>query len=236
MMKLKSNSLFHIHTYRCGHAASLPDETYVLKAIEAGAESIWFTDHAPFPGDPFGGRMKYEELKAYIYDMMAIREKYNGQIAVHIGLEIEFFPSFDRQGYYRELHDNKGIECLLLGQHMAEIGLGEYSFIWNQDVLEEKEHIVLGNAIVQGINRGYFDAVAHPDRIFRHRKGWDGEMRLIAEEIISAAKEKGIPLEQNRASKREKHQYWPEFWDMAERIGIGIIQGIDAHDPQELRL
>ena len=30
---------------------------YVKRAIELGAHSIWFSDHSPFPGDPFGNRM-----------------------------------------------------------------------------------------------------------------------------------------------------------------------------------
>jgi histidinol-phosphatase (PHP family) len=51
-----------VHTYRCGHAENVSDEEYIKKAISLGASGIWFTDHAPFPGDPFGNRMKYSEL------------------------------------------------------------------------------------------------------------------------------------------------------------------------------
>ena len=44
-----NKTAFHVHTYRCGHAENISDETYVKKAIELGVKSIWFTDHAPFP-------------------------------------------------------------------------------------------------------------------------------------------------------------------------------------------
>ena len=52
-----NKTAFHVHTYRCGHAENISDETYVKKAIELGVKSIWFTDHAPFPDNPFGARM-----------------------------------------------------------------------------------------------------------------------------------------------------------------------------------
>lgn len=55
MIEIKSTDIFHVHTYRCGHAEEVGDEEYVIKAIELGATGIWFTDHAPFPGDPFRG-------------------------------------------------------------------------------------------------------------------------------------------------------------------------------------
>ena len=58
--------LFHIHTHRCKHASSEADVEYVEKAIELGARKIVFTDHAPFPDNPFGNRMDIEELPEYI--------------------------------------------------------------------------------------------------------------------------------------------------------------------------
>ena len=38
-------TLFHMHTYHCGHASSEPDIAYIEKAIALGAERIVFTDH-----------------------------------------------------------------------------------------------------------------------------------------------------------------------------------------------
>ncbi len=64
MITVGKNDVFHVHTYRCRHAENIPDRDYVEKAIELGAEGIWFTDHAPFPGVPFqrAHRMLCEEL------------------------------------------------------------------------------------------------------------------------------------------------------------------------------
>ena len=62
MIKIDNNNLFHVHTYRCGHAENITDEKYIIQSISKNYKDIWFSDHAPFPGDPFGGRMKYNEL------------------------------------------------------------------------------------------------------------------------------------------------------------------------------
>ncbi len=104
---------FHVHTSRCGHAENVSDEEYVRAALTVGATGIWFTDHASFPGDPFRSRMKYSELDEYLSSLTKLKYKYSGQIDIHIGLEIEFFPSFDQEGYYQKLRNNTDVEKFL---------------------------------------------------------------------------------------------------------------------------
>lgn len=43
------------------------DREYVEIAIALGATRIIFTDHAPFPGNPLGNRMPYEQLTAILF-------------------------------------------------------------------------------------------------------------------------------------------------------------------------
>jgi histidinol-phosphatase (PHP family) len=233
MMNVDKNDLFHVHTYRCGHAENVPDEAYIEKAISLHAFGIWFTDHAPFPGDVFGNRMKYSELDEYVDTLSELKRKYAGRINVHVGLEIEYFPKFERDGYYEKLLSDKRIELLLLGQHMAETQDGSYTFSWDKEQLKKEEYIALGNATVQGIRSGYFGAVAHPDRIYRRKREWTEEMSDMADRIIISAQKMGIPLEQNESSKKQSFHYWKEFWEKAEHTKI--IHGLDAHSVGELR-
>ena len=139
-------------------------------------------------------------LDEYIATLSELKQKYAEFIQVHIGLEIEYFPSFDQ--YYKELKSMPGIEILLLGQHMAEIAPGEYTFAWNVDMLDKEEYIVLGNAQVEGMLSHYFDVVAHPDRIFRRQTKWSADMDVMAERIINTAVRCNMPLEINESSKR----------------------------------
>lgn len=99
MENRKLDTVFHVHTFRCGHAEKVPDECYVIRALEMNAGDIWFTDHAPFPGNPFGNRMKIEQLPEYLETLTTLKEKYAERIRVHIGLEIEFFEGYAE--YYR---------------------------------------------------------------------------------------------------------------------------------------
>ena len=226
-----STEIFHVHTSRCRHAEDTSDEAFILKAIELGATGIWFTDHAPFPGNPFRNRMEYDELNEYISTLSQYKEAYSDRITVHIGLEIEYFPSFS--SYYEELNSNENIEMLLLGQHMAEDIPGHYTFSWEKERLKEEEYIALGKATIEGIQSGYFQAVAHPDRIFRRRKVWNEEMKTISEEIIKAAQLRNMPLEINMSSMRQNTHYWPQFWELVPST-IEKVKGIDAHFVEEL--
>lgn len=231
MATLNDKGLFHVHTFRCEHAESVPDEVYIRKAVEIGASDIWFTDHAPFPGNPFKNRMAMDGLPEYLSTLSALKKAYSPLIGVHIGLEIEYFPSFDKSGYYRYLTDNTEIELLLLGQHMAETSNTPlaYTFSWDKEKLKSEEYAALGEAIIEGICTGYFGAVAHPDRIFRRCKNWTRQMEDMSNRIIETAMKNKIPIELNQESMHRKSHFRPEFWDIAKLHDVNIIQGLDAH-------
>ena len=232
---IHQNDIFHVHTYRCGHAEDIDDEAYVEASIRLGKSGIWFTDHAPFPGNPFRNRMRYSQLEEYLSSLTGLKDKYEGIIDVHVGLEIEYFSSFDKDGYYRYLREDPRIEILLLGQHMAEDPRlpGLYTFAWKKDDLQKYEHKMLGEAEIKGIRSGYFDVVAHPDRIFRRCRIWTKDMDKIADRIIAAAIKQCIPLELNMHSVKTKGHYWPQFWEKLPDDSKRIV-GLDAHSLSDL--
>lgn len=227
--------LFHVHTYRCGHAENVPDEAFVKRAIELGASRIVFTDHAPFPGDPFRGRMKSNELDEYITSIRGLHNKYSGEIEVLCGLEVEYLPSY--KNYLEHLREKT--DLMIIGQHFYEID-GKYSFELPKEELVENECMCASLAIIEGIETGLFDVVAHPDRIYRRRKHWESDMAIFGTNILFAAKINNIPAEINNSSKGHKHHFWPEFWKMIETDDAlrecKIVKGLDAHYLEELRI
>lgn len=222
--------IFHVHTYRCGHAEDADDYEYVERAIKLGAARIVFTDHAPFPGDPFGGRMSIESLPKYINEINKLKTRYEGDIQILCGLEIEYLPSFGE--YYKLLKAMDDLDLLVLGQHFYEQESGLYSFC-----LENKSQVYVGlcDAIANGIRTGYFDVVAHPDRSFRKRKKWTENEQEAAMKIVNAAIDTGssIYLEKNYSSMRQKNYYRPEFWELLDNYE-NIIYGYDAHSLKEI--
>ncbi len=235
MINVKDTDIFHVHTNRCGHAGDEQDEAYVQKAIELGVTGIWFSDHAPFPLNPFRGRMKMETLPEYLYSLFRLKRKYEDDIDIHIGLETEYFEGYDMIGYYDYLRSQSEIEFLLLGQHMGyDEKTNDYTFHWDKEKLIACEYSQLALEIVKGIQSGYFDAVAHPDRIYRRKKEWDPFMEMIAGNICQNAANYGIPLEKNLHSMKEKNQYWAQFWEMADDLGANAVFGYDAHSTSQM--
>ena len=222
--------IFHVHTKRCKHAEDVEDEAYVKKAIELGATRIVFTDHSPFPGNPFGNRMDYEELPEYIDAMQSLKNKYKHQIEILCGLEVEYLPSYD--AYIKELKELGDFDVLILGQHMYE--LIDRPLHWSFELADKSnEHEFLAEAMINGINTGYFDVVAHPDRIFRRCKDWTETCNHIAYEIGVSAARASMPLERNFSSMQRKKQYREEFWDKIQDSMLAV-DGIDAHSINEI--
>lgn len=224
------NHLFHVHTYRCGHASNESEEEYIKKAINYGVKKITFTDHAPFPGDPFNMRMRFSELSEYISILKELKNAYKGLIEVGIGLEIEYLPSY--RGYYEALRANSEIEILMLGQHHYELSDGSWSF----------EHDVSNSGIefmksqISAVKTDYFDVIAHPDRCIKYNKtGWNEDIRSLSEELIKECNKHNVKLEKNLSSMRGDKLYWPEFWSLVPGDSE-IIIGYDAHSTSELVL
>lgn len=221
------NEIFHVHTWRCKHAADDRDYEYVEKAIDLGAGRIVFTDHCPFPGDPFRSRMDMEQLEEYILTLSQLKKEYASRIEIITGLEAEYLPSYDN--YYSELKKTEGLDLLILGQHMFEHEDGSLSF---GDEDKSIEYVGLCRAIVDGIKTGYFDVVAHPDRSFRRCKTWTADMEHAGLEIIREAQKNNILLERNFSSMKHKKHYWKQFWS-EEALEISIY-GYDAHSVEEM--
>lgn len=228
--------LFHVHTFRCRHAGDEPDAAYVEKAIRLGADKITFTDHAPFPGDPFDCRMGMDELPDYFASLTALRERYAGRIEIGIGLEIEYLPGF--ADYYRELIGRADLDFLMIGQHFYQHADGTYSFSDSPTVRAAEEANGVIEAIISGIQTGLFAVVAHPERAFRYAGEWDDAQEALSRRLMRAAAEHRCFLEQNERSKQQS-LYRPAFWELLGRVDpsgtVRVLKGLDAHATEELR-
>ena len=227
MYKPMPKEIFHVHTRRCKHAGEEQDYEYVEKAIDLGASRIVFTDHCPFPGNPFRSRMEIEELPEYILSMKQLKKEYDSKIEVLAGLEVEYFPSFEN--YYKELKDSGEFDLLMMGQHMFEHEDGTWSFM---DEEKSDEYVGLCKAMVEGVRTGLFDVIAHPDRAFRWNTVWNSDTMRVGRTVISEAIKHGIWLEKNYSSMQQKYQYWEEFWNKDTRKHQ--LYGYDAHSVAEM--
>ena len=81
---------YHTHTYRCKHAIG-KEEDYIKNAIKAGYTELGFSDHAPWHYESSFHptmRMEEDEIEGYVQTIRALKEKYEDQISIKIGLNV----------------------------------------------------------------------------------------------------------------------------------------------------
>jgi len=224
---MNRKSVFHVHTYRCGHASMETEAEYIEKAIELGAEEIVFTDHCPFPGNPFLYRMDFEQLENYVSTLQELKQHFASQIAVKIGLETEYLPSY--QKYYEELLSSKKFDLLIIGPHFYERKDGTFGY---SDVDKLTEIKGFAKSMIQGMESGLFPVLAHPDRPFTRVEEWNEEINEIVRSIAKAAITNRVMMECNLSSIHEG-LYFPEFWKNVPKEAK-IVYGLDAHSVKDV--
>lgn len=241
-MQLKAN--YHTHTYRCGHAVDTEDE-YCLAAISLGLDTLGFSDHVPFKGLHFPNmRQDYEMLDGYVQTLQTLREKYKGQLSIHIGYEAEYVEEYLDE--YRLMLSSQGIEYLICGQHCF---LHNGQQVWYNASHHSEEMVSLyAEAVIKAMKSRLFTYIAHPDHFMNGYQVWDDFAEKISRKILEQASLCQIPLEINVAGLRfsqYKHRKngvgkpvenlypYDRFWQLAADYDIVGIIGIDAHSKND---
>lgn len=225
---MKTN--YHTHTHRCNHAES-SERRYVEAALKEGFRIFGFADHVPQPYTDFrsGMRMQPEETADYVNTLVSLKEEYRGEIDIHIGFEVEYFPSLFRDLLH--LLEPHPYEYLILGQHFLDHEKGgTYVAVPSPD---EAGLVHFVDQCSEALNTGAFSCFVHPD-IFRftgEEKVYRAQMRRLCRE----AKACGVPLEYNLLGYgTHRHYPNPIFWEEAAAVGNKVILGWDAHAPSWL--
>lgn len=223
---------YHTHTTRCKHATGR-DEEYVESAIAAGIKTLGFSDHAPYlfkNTDYYSNfRMRVDELHAYAESVRSLAQKYQRDIRILLGFELEYYPDL----FQDEIAFLQGVnpDYLLLGQHFVGNEIGEtYSAAANKGDEFLPQYVT---QVLEGLKTGKFLYLAHPDlpSCAFSPDVVQAEYRRLCE----GAKGFGIPLEINLLGLREGRVYPNEaFFKIAAEVGNEIVIGVDAHHPDTL--
>lgn len=229
---------FHTHTTRCKHAVGT-DEQYVKAALESGFDVLGFADHAPwaFASDYVSHcRMPADHWADYKQSVLALKEKYQGQISIHLGLECEYYPKYIDQ--LKRLRDD-GCEYMILGSHFLYT---EEHFPYTGFSCQEDRGILeYAEQTVEGIRTGLYNYVAHPDLCMMYRTELTPACMEAADMICQAAKEAHMPIEYNLLGLLGEMTGHPrgypnqDFWAYVRKWDNDVILGVDAHDPAQLR-
>lgn len=221
---------YHTHTYRCKHATREADEAYVQAAIARGLRCLGFSDHTPMPfaeGERRTNchRMAVSELEGYVTSLLALREKYHGQIDLLIGLEVEYYPATFPA--LLALLRTQPIDYIILGQHF--IGDEEEGIPPCLQPTDRSDYLTrYVDYVCAGMETGYFSYLAHPDVL--HYTGDEACYIREMHRLCMAAKRLDIPLEINLYGLSDgRHYPRPAFWQIAADCGNTAILGCDAH-------
>lgn len=222
------NYNYHTHTFRCSHATGTEEE-YIQRAIENGIVHMGFSDHIPlrFPdGSESKYRVPVDQVSDYVETLQALREKYAGRLALHIGFEMEYYPDFFAQ-MYRDARA-WGAEYLILGQHFTRAENVDRLHA-TADHSDPEQLAQFTDLMLEAIATGAFSYIAHPD-VYRF-SGDEAAYREQSERLCLAAKEANVPLEINFLGLREgRHYPNPVFWEIAGKVGAPVTFGFDAHN------
>ena len=233
---MKAN--YHTHTSRCGHAEGT-DEQYVLAAIDAGYDTLGFSDHVPYPyksgfTNPHV-RMTMDKLPGYVRSVRALEEKYAGKIRILAGFECEYFPEY--MGWMADMKAENQLDYLILGNHYELTDEGGMYYGHCKTGAQLARYV---DNTIKGMETGLFAYLAHPDLFMRAYGKFDDNCRAVARDLAAACKAMNLPMEYNvhdrfiaYLTNRVSYPH-PEFFDIAAQEGVKIIVGIDAHEPAEL--
>jgi len=231
---------WHTHTYLCKHADGDVDD-YCAAAGDHGLEVLGFSDHAPLPDGRWGTvRMSLAELPEYVRLIDRARTRFP-ELRIYKGLECEYLPEF--AAFYREKFlGEAGIEYLVGGAHWYPWQgewVGIYGVVMTPAMLR-----AYTDYVIESIQSGLFQFIAHPDVFGNCYPTWDAEAAACSRAIIEAAMDQEVPLEINAYGLRKppvetpdgvRPRYpWRPFWELAGEVGATVIVNSDAHRPQDI--
>jgi len=222
----------HNHTARCNHAEGTVDE-YIQRAIELGIDIYGFSEHAPMDFDP-EYRLAFEEMQAYTDDVLTAKERYQNDIKILLGYEVDYLP-----GHMDERVLNAKVDYLIGSVHFIDkwsFDNPEFISGYKDRDIDEiwKAYFEATEAMAKS---GKFDIVGHLDliKVFKFMPKQD--TRLLAKHALQAIKKANMVLELNTAGLRKPiGEVYPSrsLLEEAYDLDIPITFASDAHTVEQV--
>jgi len=215
------------------------DEDYVISAIRGGFDEIGFSDHTPWKYDSdfvAHMRMKLDMFPDYKQSILALKEKYRGQISIKLGLEVEYYPKY--MDWLREFVKQEQLDYIIFGNHYYQT---DEKRVYFGTACARSEYLeIYGEECINGMKTGLYSYLCHPELFMRAYPHFDEHCEQISYRICETAKQMDIPLEYNLAglmyNMTNGIEQYPHhrFWEIAKQVGNRAIIGVDAHRNTDL--
>ncbi len=222
----------HNHTPLCNHAKGSIDD-YIQVAVASGTRYFGFSDHAPMAFDT-QYRMRFEDMPIYEAQLKEARDRYQNEITVLSGYEVDFMPP-----YLDERVLNAKVDYLIGSVHF----LDEWGFD-NPDYIQEYQNRDIDTLyrdyfeqIKMMAQSGHFQIVGHLDLIKVMDFHPKQDVRTLAKEAIKAIKKADMVVELSSAGLRKPvKEIYPgrALMEMIAEAEIPITFASDAHHPKQV--
>jgi histidinol-phosphatase (PHP family) len=212
----------------------------ILKSIELGLTKICFTEHMEIdypvseaaPQDFF-----LLNTDSYLYDLIKLREKYAGQIAVNFGVEIGLQPHLAKElAKYVKAYD---FDFVIASSHLAN-GKDLYLPGFYEERSDYAAYREYFESILDNVKKfTNFDVYGHFEYAIRYGKTKDRnfdytEFQDVIGDILTVLVNNGKGLEVNTASLnrrlKEFHPFKAVLKHYRELGGEIVTIGSDAHE------
>ena len=236
----------HVHTKYCHHARGEMEE-YVKEAVSKGLQEIVFLEHMEAGVHYFESTWLTEkDFDRYFKEGKQLREKYQQDIRVLLGVEVGYSPThkeellqrlekreWDRIGvsYHFMAHPDGDYHLNLLSRKERNIRAIERV---GCKVVLENYFTTLNEAVevLPGTVLCHLDAALrfHPDTVISQ------EHLEQVKTILKSVKKKGMALELNTSGFTIRGTPFPSPFIVKEAMAmdIPILPGSDAHRPEDV--
>jgi len=184
--------------------------------------------------------MDETEFPDYVQKIRIAQEN-TSNLNILAGLECEIVPEY-YQYYKQRFLDEFQLDYLCGSVHFYPIN-GQWNNVYGE-IRNKKELFAYTSTVINGIESGLFDFIAHPDLFANCYFTWDENTKACCLEIAKASKEFNVPLEINgygfrkpyiKVGKTYQPSYpSPKFWHCVAKISPPVIINSDAHNPQDI--
>jgi histidinol-phosphatase (PHP family) len=243
---------YHSHCRYCDGTDN--PEHYVEQAVSDQVRAYGFSSHAPVPFD-CNWSMKPEALSAYVSEIQQIKEKWQSDIQIYCGLEVDYIPGIF--GPKSPILTNVGLDYTIGSIHFVDAfpdgrrweidGLHTFFLQGLKEIFKGD----IGRAVSryfeltrQMIEQECPNVVGHLDKIkmqseegslFSESADWYREEIMQTLQVIADV---GVTVEVNTRGlyKKKVDETYPSRWVLEQMLlmNIPVMLNSDAHHPNEI--
>ena len=235
---------YHSHCTYCDGKA--PADDFVKQAIAEGFYSYGVSSHAPLPFST-NWTMKAEDMSSYIAEINVLKAKYDGQIQLYVGLEIDYLDELHNPSmpYFQNLDLDYRIGSVhLVRDFQDEIADLDVSSPFFKDMIRDRFENDLVGVIKKYFSQkkamirlGGFDFVGHIDKISMNASFCESGVteqpwyKQEIAELFEEVKKANQMIEINTKAFTTKGLLFPnkEHFGLIKEMQIPVLVNSDSH-------